>query len=216
MNAARHRATDASPRPFMRGAYDTIADPSSPESAHVTRRLLVILALAAALAAACALTWNIAWQRGIDDLRRNAAARVDRTTNTLKSTLDRYEYLPYLLSRHPFVQEVLVKSILVTLSDAVAADNFTVLHAKISKPFREQFPPEKLRAVFKDLIDKRAVFDAIVAKSIVPDGEAKIDENGVLRLKGRFETTPKQVKYQLGFMRSDGVWKLSAVTINIE
>ena len=116
----------------------------------------------------------------------------------------------------PFVQEVLVKSILVTLSDAVAADNFTVLHAKISKPFREQFPPEKLRAVFKDLIDKRAVFDAIVAKPIVPDGEAKIDENGVLRLKGRFETTPKQVKYQLGFIPSDGLWKLSAVTIDIE
>ena len=42
------------------------------------------------------------------------------------------------------------------------------------------------------------------------------DENGVLRLKGRFETTPKQVKYQLGFIPSDGVWKLSAVTINIE
>ena len=46
----------------------------------------------------------------------------------------------------PFVQEVLVKSILVTLNDAVAADNFTVFHAKISKPFRDQFPPEKLRA----------------------------------------------------------------------
>lgn len=116
----------------------------------------------------------------------------------------------------PFVQEVLIKSILVTLSDAVAYDNFTVLHAKISKPFREQFPPEKLRAVFKDLIDKRAVFDAIVAKPIVPDGEARIDENGVLRLKGRFETTPKQVKYQLGFIPSDGLWKLSAVTIDIE
>src|SRR5262245_36042976 len=116
----------------------------------------------------------------------------------------------------PFVQEVLVKSILLTLNDAVAADNFTVLHAKISKPFREQFPPEKLRVVFKDLIDKRAVFDAIVAKPIVPDGEAKIDENGVLRLKGRFETTPKQVKYQLGFIPSDGLWKLSAVTIDIE
>ena len=76
----------------------------------------------------------------------------------------------------PFVQEVLVKSILVTLSDAVAADNFTVLHAKISKPFRDQFPPEKLREVFKDLVDKHAVFDAVVAKPIVPDDEAKIDE----------------------------------------
>jgi hypothetical protein len=116
----------------------------------------------------------------------------------------------------PFVQEVLIKSILVTLSDAVASDNFTVMHAKISKPFREQFPPEKLRNVFKDLIEKHAVFDAVVAKPIVPDAEAKIDENGVLRLKGHFETTPKQVKYQLGFIASDGLWKLSGITIDIE
>src|SRR3954454_16451102 len=116
----------------------------------------------------------------------------------------------------PFVQEVLVKSILVTLSDAVAADNFTVLHAKISKPFREQFPPEKLRAIFKDLVDKHAVFDAVVAKPIVADEEVKIDEKGVLWLKGHFETAPKQVKYQLGFIPADGLWKLSAVTIDIE
>ena len=114
------------------------------------------------------------------------------------------------------MQEVLVKSMMVTLSDAVASDNFTVLHAKISKPFRDQFPPEKLREVFKDLIDKHAVFDAVVAKPIVPDADAMIDGDGVLRLKGHFETTPKQVKYQLGFIPSDGVWKLSAVTINIE
>jgi hypothetical protein len=116
----------------------------------------------------------------------------------------------------PFVQEVLVKSMMVTLSDAVAADNFTVLHAKISKPFRDQFPPERLREVFKDLIDKHAVFDAVVAKPIVPDADPTIDSDGVLRLKGHFETTPKQVRYQLGFIASDGVWKLSAVTINIE
>jgi hypothetical protein len=116
----------------------------------------------------------------------------------------------------PFTQEVLVKSMMVTLNDAVAADNFTVMHAKISKPFRDQFPPEKLKVIFKDLVDKHAVFDAVVAKPIVTDAEAKIDENGVLRLKGHFETTPKQVKYQLGFIPSDGMWKLSAVSIDIE
>lgn len=116
----------------------------------------------------------------------------------------------------PFVQEVLVKSILVSLNDAVVSDNFTVVHARISKPFRDQFPPEKLRAIFKDLIDKHAVFDAVVAKPIVPDEDARIDEKGVLRLKGHFETTPKQVKYQLGFIPSDGQWKLSGVTIDIE
>lgn len=116
----------------------------------------------------------------------------------------------------PFVQEVLVKSILVTLNDAVAADNFTVFHAKISKPFRDQFPPEKLRTVFKDLVEKHAVFDAIVASPVIPEEDARIDDKGVLRLKGRFDTAPKKVKYRLGFIPSDGQWKLSGVSIDIE
>jgi hypothetical protein len=116
----------------------------------------------------------------------------------------------------PFVQEVLIKSILVTLNDAVASDNFTVFHAKISKPFRDQFPPDKLRAIFKDLIEKHAVFDAVVASPVIAEEAAKIDEKGVLRLKGRFDTTPKKVKYRLGFIPSEGQWKLSGVTIDIE
>ena len=116
----------------------------------------------------------------------------------------------------PSAQEVLVKSILVTLNDAVASDNFTILHAKISKPFREQFPPDKLRAVFKDLVEKHAVFDAIVAQKMIFDEDARIDEQGVLKLKGRFQTAPKQVKYQLGFIESEGAWKLSGVSIDIE
>src|SRR6195256_2625309 len=113
----------------------------------------------------------------------------------------------------PSAQEVLVKSILVTLNDAVVTDNFTILHAKISKPFRDQFPPEKLRAVFKDLVEKHAVFDAVVASPIISDEDAKIDEQGVLRLKGHFDTAPKKVKYRLGFIPSDGLWELSSVTI---
>jgi hypothetical protein len=60
----------------------------------------------------------------------------------------------------PFVQQMLIKSIPVTLNDAVASDNFNLFHAKISKPFRDQF--------------------------------------------------------QLGFIPSDGQWKLSGVTIDIE
>ncbi|WP_249159620.1 hypothetical protein [Bradyrhizobium tropiciagri] len=116
----------------------------------------------------------------------------------------------------PFVQEVLIKSILVSLNDAVAANNFTVFHAKISKPFRDQFPPDKLQAIFKDLVDKHAVFDAVVARPIIADEDARIDDKGVLRLKGHFDTSPKQVKYQLGFVPSEGAWKLSGISIDIE
>lgn len=95
------------PAAFSGGGYATIDDPYSPEAVTVKRRLLVVLALAAMLAAACVLTWTLTWQSGIADLRDSAAARVDRTTNALKSTLDRYESLPYLLGGHPFVQDVL-------------------------------------------------------------------------------------------------------------
>ncbi|WP_175719674.1 sensor histidine kinase [Burkholderia anthina] len=89
--------------------YDTIGDPHRQEVSSVKRRLLIIVMLAAALAAACALTWTITWQRGVAELQRNAAVRVDRTTNALKSTLDRYESLPYLLGSHPYVQDLLAE-----------------------------------------------------------------------------------------------------------
>ncbi|WJF90010.1 ATP-binding protein [Paraburkholderia bonniea] len=73
----------------------------------MTRRLLIFFALATGLVAACGLTWHFAWQSGIDSLRRNASVRADRTTGALKNTLERYESLPYLLARHPFVQDLL-------------------------------------------------------------------------------------------------------------
>ncbi|WP_174909307.1 sensor histidine kinase [Burkholderia diffusa] len=89
--------------------YDTIGDPHRQEVTSVKRRLLILVMLAAALAAACALTWTITWRRGVAELQRNAAVRVDRTTNALKSTLDRYESLPYLLGSHPYVLDLLAE-----------------------------------------------------------------------------------------------------------
>ncbi|WP_322103678.1 sensor histidine kinase [Paraburkholderia sp. J41] len=77
------------------------------EAAPVTRRLVLLFVLAAGLAVVCALSWALAWQTGIDTLRRNAAVRGDRTTAALKSTLERYDSLPYIVGEHPLVQDVL-------------------------------------------------------------------------------------------------------------
>jgi two-component system, NtrC family, C4-dicarboxylate transport sensor histidine kinase DctB len=74
----------------------------------VTSRLPIFFALFAGLVAVCALTWTLAWQSGIDALRRDAAVRGDRTKAALKSTLERYESLPYIVGEHPLVQDVLV------------------------------------------------------------------------------------------------------------
>jgi two-component system C4-dicarboxylate transport sensor histidine kinase DctB len=85
-----------------------MSDPHRSDFANVTRRLLILFALAAGLALACWLTYSFAWKSGVDTLRRNAAVRAERTASVLKSTLERYESLPYLLAEHPIVQDVLI------------------------------------------------------------------------------------------------------------
>ena len=73
----------------------------------MTRRLIVVLALASVLLAVCAATWHFAWQREIDVLQRQAAARAGRTAGALSDTLERYESLSYLVASHPVVAEAL-------------------------------------------------------------------------------------------------------------
>jgi hypothetical protein len=115
----------------------------------------------------------------------------------------------------PSEQEVLVKTTLLTFNDANVTGNYTVLNAKLSKPFRDQFDAEKLKAGFKDFVDKHIDFDVIAAKPIVPTGDAQIDGNGVLLLDGHFDTTPNKVKYQLKFIRSEGKWKALAIKVDV-
>jgi hypothetical protein len=115
----------------------------------------------------------------------------------------------------PVEQEVLVKTTLLTFNDANVTGNYTVLNAKLSKPFRDQFDAGKLNTVFKDFADKHVNFAIIAAKPIVPTGAAQIDGNGVLLLDGYFDTTPKKVQYQLKFIRSEGEWKPSGIKVDI-
>ncbi|WP_354685635.1 ATP-binding protein [Cupriavidus necator] len=65
------------------------------------------VALAAGLLLLCGLTWLVSVQRGLATLQQSTATRADRYAATLESTLDRYEFLPALVSLHPFVRGLL-------------------------------------------------------------------------------------------------------------
>jgi hypothetical protein len=116
---------------------------------------------------------------------------------------------------NPTMQEILVKASLLTFNDANVTGNYTVLHAKLSKPFRDQYSPEKLKEGFKVFADNHVDFDLIAAKPIVPTSEAKIDDKGVLMLRGYFDTTPSRVNYDLNFIRSEGEWKLLDINVRV-
>jgi hypothetical protein len=113
------------------------------------------------------------------------------------------------------MQEILVKTSLLTFNDANVTGNYTVLHAKLSKPFRDQITPEKLKQSFKSFADQHVDFDLIAAKPIVPTSEAKINSSGVLMLRGYFDTTPSRVTYELDFLRSEGEWKLISINVKV-
>ena len=114
------------------------------------------------------------------------------------------------------LQEMLIKAALLSFNDANVTGNYSVFHAKLSKPFRDQFPPEKLAETFKGFRDQHVDFELIVAKQPVPVEEAKVDDRGVLTIKGYFDTQPSRVNYDLAFILSDGDWKLIRINVDVK
>jgi hypothetical protein len=115
----------------------------------------------------------------------------------------------------PEMQEVLIKTTLLSFNDANLTQNYDVLHAKLSKQFREQFPPERLKQVFKPFVDQKIDINPIAAKKPIPDKTAEVDERGVLSLTGHFDTTPSHVFYDLGYVVSEGQWKPIKINVNV-
>jgi hypothetical protein len=113
-------------------------------------------------------------------------------------------------------QEMLIKVSLLSFNDANLTGNYSVFHARASKPFRDQFTPEKLAETFKRFREQNVALDLVAAKQPIPAGESTVDDRGVLSIKGYFDTQPSRVNYILEFIMSDGAWKLVRINVNIK
>ena len=117
---------------------------------------------------------------------------------------------------NPTLQEILIKASLLTFNDANVTGNYSVLHAKLAKPFRDQFSPDKLKEVFKPFADGHIDFDLIAAKPPIASEPSRIDARGVLMLRGYFDTSPSRVTYDLDLIQSDGEWKLIKLNVKVK
>jgi hypothetical protein len=114
------------------------------------------------------------------------------------------------------VLEALVKSSLLTLNDANVTGNYSVLHAKLSKPFRDQFPPQRLKDTFREFSDKHVDYDIIAAYKPTYSRPPVVDDDGKLLVRGWFPTEPKRLNFSLDFIPSDGEWKLIGVKVDVD
>src|SRR5664279_4830925 len=87
----------------------------------------------------------------------------------------------------PVLQEILIKTTLLTFNDANLTGNYTVLHDKLAKLFRDKITPDGLKAAFKSIADQKADLGLISAMPPVASSEAKINAaRGSLELRGYF------------------------------
>jgi hypothetical protein len=112
--------------------------------------------------------------------------------------------------------EALVKASLLSFNDANVTGNFTVFHAKLSKPFRRQYTPERLQETFRSFAEQQIDFDIIAAYKPVYDPAASVDGDGRLVVKGYFPTEPTRVVFDLAYIPSDGEWKLISIHVKTE
>ena len=111
--------------------------------------------------------------------------------------------------------EVLVKTSLLSFNDANVTGNYAVLHEKLSKPFRQEFPPEKLKEAFKEFSEKNIDIELIAALKPTYEPLPSIDSEGKLVVKGYFPTEPIRVNFNLAFIPSDGEWKLIRLNVKL-
>src|SRR4051794_10819814 len=116
----------------------------------------------------------------------------------------------------PVGQEILIRTTLLTFNDANVTGNYAVLHAKLAKPFRDQFTPDRLKQAFKPFVDQKIDLGIVAAKPPIAKGEAQIDERGALLLRGSFDTSPSRIDYTLDFIPSEGEWKAIKLSVNVE
>ena len=109
--------------------------------------------------------------------------------------------------------ESLVKVSLLSFNDANVTGNYTVFHARLSKPFRDQFPPERLEKVFAEFRTKQIDIEPIAALRPVYDPAPKVDDEGRLVVKGLFPTEPLRLVFSLDYIPSDGEWKLIGIDV---
>lgn len=110
---------------------------------------------------------------------------------------------------------MLIRSTLIALSQAGATGNYTVLRDLGSPKFQDANTAADLVENFASLRRQKIDFTPIFffdPKLVRPP---QVQDDGLLRLTGYFETTPKRIVFDMGFENIAGTWQISALLVEL-
>ena len=110
----------------------------------------------------------------------------------------------------------MVRDTLIAFNEAVQDKNFAGFHKhELATVFREQMSVEKFSNVFKEFTEKGYDISNIAKSEPVFDEPAKIDNNGVLVVKGSYPTKPNKVIFTLKYLQEKSAWKLVGINVHV-
>jgi hypothetical protein len=156
--------------------------------------LAVVIAISAVLACTGTITAQTGKQARPKPAEKPAAARPPMP-DTNKMTL-------------------LIQSTMAAVAHANMTGNYTVLHGLAAAGFQQANTPQKVADLFA--AQRSAGLDILPVILFVPKLTAQptMDDKGMLRLTGYYDTQPQNVLFDLLFVPQAGAWRLFGVSIS--
>jgi hypothetical protein len=108
---------------------------------------------------------------------------------------------------------IMIRTTLVALYQANVTNNYSVLRDLGAPSFREANSVERLSAAFADLRRRGGDIAPVVLALPTLSRPATIDQNGMLRLTGAFDTKPNELAFDLVFQPVNGFWQLDGIAV---
>lgn len=106
---------------------------------------------------------------------------------------------------------IMIRTSLIALHQANVTGNYSVLRDLSAPSFQQANSVEQLSTAFAGLRTRGGDMAPIVLALPTLSRPPTIDEKGMLRLAGYFDTKPNELHFELVFQVVDGFWRLNAI-----
>ncbi len=99
---------------------------------------------------------------------------------------------------------------------SVKSKNMEHFRSTISRLWQSQFTTQQLNEAYGKIISANLDLTVVDPLQPVLDGDAKIDDKGILTIKGHYPTHPSTLNFENSFIFEESAWKLIGLNIQIK
>lgn len=113
----------------------------------------------------------------------------------------------------PEVLLMMIRTVMIASGNAITTGNFTVLRDLGTPTFAANNTAARLTLAFQDLINRRINLGPTAVATPILAVPPIVDDQGVLRIDGKFPTRPLEVNFEMSFRVFNGAWRLSGLRV---